>query len=730
MEEALTGTVERVIFTSADGTFSVFSLRAEETGKKVTVAGDVGAPTQGRTVEVRGRWTVHPRFGRQFRAETMAEVRPTRAADIEEYLASGEITGIGPKMAETIVAQFGSRTLEIMDTNIEALLSIHGIGPKKLERIKKSYIAANALRDLVMRLQRAGVSPRFAVLLEKTYGDSLETVLTEEPYRMVREIPGMGFETADRIAMAEGVNACDEERIRAAVLYILNEYAGNGHSCMPAWAVIEELSSLLGIDKEILREAVSNGVDEGDIPAVYCDPCYYLYTPALYEAETESVRHIARLRHAPFIGSPKLAVEAFQTEHHITLAAEQAEAVSKAMEEGVLIITGGPGTGKTTLVRAIITAAEQYGKRVRLMAPTGRAAKRLATASGRSAQTIHRALEAQMLGGRTIFQIDEASPLEEDIFIVDEASMLDISLFYHLLSAVPDGARLILVGDIDQLPPVGPGNPLRDLISWGEIPVVRLTKIFRQSEGSGIITNAARIREGEMPVSENGFDLIYVQNDREAYETVMTLCAAAGYGDNEETLLNMQVLSPMYRGDCGVDKLNEGIRETKSDAPATRAPFRAGDKVMQRKNDYQKEVYNGDIGIVWAVNWNGERDVEIEEDDIPDDEEETGSKKRVFVHFPDDEITYDFPETDELQLAYAVTVHKSQGSEYDCVIMVLLPSQYIMLQRNLLYTGITRAARHTILVTTKQALQRAVSNQKTSERCSLFLPLLRREVRL
>lgn len=759
MAEKLTGSVEHIIFASDDETYSVFTLRMAETGDTVKVAGEVGVPASGWQVEIRGNWTVHPRFGKQFKAEVLTRQRPQTAADMEAYLASGEIKGVGPKLAEIIVNTFGTKTMEVMENDIESLLRIHGIGRKKLEKIKKSYHEAYALRDLVMRLQRAGIPPRFAVILEKTYGDSLETVLTKEPYRMVHDIPGLGFMNVDRLAMEEGVPAADEERIRAAVLYILNEYAAKGHTCMPAWAVIEEAAALLSLEKEILREAVSDGVDMGDIPAVFCDPCYYLYTPALYEAETEAVRHIARLRNAAPLGSPNLAIEAFEKEHGITLAKEQREAVDMAMKSGIMIVTGGPGTGKTTLVRAMISAAEQYEREVALMAPTGRAAKRLSFASGRSAQTIHRALEAQMARGKTIFQVDESDPLRENFIIVDEASMMDISLFYHLLSAIADGARLVLVGDIDQLPPVGPGNPLKDLISWGDIPVVRLTKIFRQSEGSGIIANAKRILEGELPVSENGMDIVYVENDREAFSKVLSLCREYHYGETEDTLWTMQVLSPMYRGDCGVDALNMRIREYLRKPTGSPAPFSPDDKVMQRRNDYEKGVYNGDIGIVWAVDWAGNKELsddisddifddegmseppeEIPEEDAADetdeefedesdDDDENRPKKRVFVHFSDDEIVYDFPDTDELSLAYAVTVHKSQGSEYDRVIMVLLPSQYMMLQRNLLYTGITRASKHTILITTKQALSRAVANHKTAERCSLFLPLLRQEAR-
>ncbi len=760
MKEHLTGTVERVIFAGDDETYAVFLLCLKDSEKRVTVAGEVGVPAENAAVEVSGSWQIHPRYGRQFRAETMTERRPTTAAEMETYLASGQIRGIGPQLAKVIVHRFGKEIIDILDTRPEALLSIPGIGKKKLASIRSSWQSSNRLRNLILRLQRAGIPARFAAVLEKTYGELLETVLTSEPYRMVRDISGMGFTQVDRLAMEEGIDPCDAERIRAAVFYTLNQFATAGHTCLPAWQIIENVSSLLDLEKATVRTAVSDAVSDGDIQAVFCGECYYLYTPALYEAETEAAEHIRRLQSAKEIGNPQLAIEAFEKEHGITLAAEQREAVEQAMQSGLLVITGGPGTGKTTLIRAIITAAEQYGATVRLVAPTGRAAKRLATASGKTAQTIHRALEAEMARGKTLFMVDESAPLDEDLIIVDEASMLDISLFYHLLCAIKDKARLILVGDIDQLPPVGPGNPLKDLIAWGDIPVVRLTQIFRQSEGSGIVTNAARILKGELPVSENGMDIVYVENDDEAYRTVMELCENFRYGEDETTLWNMQVLSPMYRGACGVDKLNAGIQDAVREAAQTKAPFRCGDKVMQRRNNYEKEVYNGDIGTVWAVNWEGRKEQETEEepeqeiqdaqemqeiqetpeaepvsydftDDEPDEEEDAPrAVKKVFVRFPEQEIVYDFPETDELQLAYAVTVHKSQGSEYERVILVLLSSQYPMLQRNLLYTGITRAGRHTILVTTKAALSRAVANDKTALRCTLFLPLLKKEAKL
>lgn len=705
MIEELRGTVRRCIYASDDGRFCVFQIEDKESRKLACATYRGRSPYVGEQILMRGCWQKHPRFGVQFSAQSMEMVKPEETEDIIHFLASGMIDGIRETMARRIVAHFGKKTMDIFEKNIDALLEVPGIGPKGLEKIKKSYETISGLKEIIMYLQSLAIPEKYAADMQKRYGENIKSVFQHEPYRMLEDIDGMSFLEVDRIAIDQGIAANDCERITAGVRYMLGLALSQGHSCVPIDSLAKNTVPLLHLSIEIIKEGIESAIREGLLPSLSYEKTVYVYLDFLYEAETQSADILkGMLCHQKALGTAALAIEKFERENHITLAEEQKEAVEEAMKSRVLVITGGPGTGKTTLVRAIITAAEQHDLKVRLMAPTGRAAKRLALASQMDADTIHKALEAEKReNGGTVFSRGESDPLEEDLIIVDEASMMDISLFYHLLSALKEEARLILVGDVDQLPPVGPGTPLRSIIAWGKVPVTRLAHIFRQKEGSGIIENASLIREGNMCVPDEGgeFKILPVCSEEEAFDTVISLCRSLHYGEGKEKMA-LQVLSPMYRDQCGVDHLNHAIQELvhqKQIPPGNH--FFVGDKVMQKRNDYDKGVYNGDVGIVWSV-----------------------TDKRIAVSFYDREVIYEKEERNDLQLAYATTVHKSQGSEYDTVILVLLPTQRMMLKRNLLYTGITRAKKTTYLITTEEALAKAVDTVETGRRYSLFFPLL------
>ncbi len=708
--EELRGVVKKLIFASDDGRFSVFLVEDSDTKKVDSVAFQGSSPYVGENVILRGCWHQHPRFGVQFKAFALEMVKPEAEEEVIHFLSSGLIQGIKESMAKKIVAHFGKETMDVLENHIESLLDVPGIGGKTFQKIKASYEEIAALREVIMYLQSLGISEVYAKEMQRCYKEDIMENLQKNPYELLRKIPDMTFAEVDRIALDQGTAPDELERVICGLYYGLAVALSRGYSCVPEDLLVYRTTSLLQLSEDIIRKGIEEATSSQRIPFLIYEDRRYLYLPALYDAETESAARLHFMKdHQKELGSAKLAIEKFERENGITLADEQKNAVEEALRSQVMVITGGPGTGKTTLVRAIIMAAQQYGAKVRLMAPTGRAAKRLAISSGVDADTIHKALEAERRDGdKTVFNKNDSDMLKEDFIIVDEASMMDVNLFYHLLLALKEDARLILVGDADQLPPVGPGNPLKSIIAWDEVPVVRLSQIFRQEEGSGIIENAARIRQGDMiePEEEGDFQVVRVNSDEEAYQKVLEICRAFHYDEPEEKMA-IQVLSPMYRGDCGVDRLNHAIQEmVHGRFLSSGVRFLVGDKVMQKRNDYDKGVYNGDVGTVWGV-----------------------TEKKVMVSFYDKEVAYEGEERNDLQLAYATTVHKAQGSEYDTVIFVLLPSQPMMLKRNLLYTGVTRAKKNSILITTDDAIRRALATEEIGQRYSLFLPILKGETK-
>ena len=605
--------------------------------------------------------------------------------------------------------------MAVMEKEPKRLLEIEGIGAKKLAVITESFYEEKQVNDLALNLETHGVSGRYAARLVQKYGEEALYVLTEEPYRMIAEIDGIGFKTADQIALAYGMDPQSPERLAAGLTYVLQDMTQNGHVCIPDRELVYRASLILRAEQLMLRDVLTEALAMGQLCADDYGGETYVYTLQAYEEErgvAERIREMAAYTPPKPRRHVELFLDRWQESCQFQLAEGQREAVSQSLQSGMLVITGGPGTGKTTVVQAIIRLAEQEGLRIVLCAPTGRAAKRLAETTERKAKTIHRLLVPEgFAGGRQVFEYNETKQLPADLVIVDEVSMLDMEMLYHLLQALSPRCRCILVGDADQLPSVGAGAVLHDIIQSEILPVVRLQTIFRQKEGGRIVTNAHLINGGRLPVvnEDEEFRFVEIEREEQGADVICRLYAAetAEAGDK----FAVQVLSPMYKNPCGVDNLNaviqsavNGPQKGKGEHKAGKVTFRTGDKVMQKQNNYDKGVFNGDIGEIFAV-----------QDDI------------VYVRYPEQDVKYEGQEIDEITLAYAITVHKSQGSEYHTVIMTLVNSHGIMLQRNLLYTAVTRAKGKVILVGTKAALRTAVQNVRTSRRFTLLAQRLREE---
>ena len=663
MEELIVrGIAERILFEASDSDYRVFRLHDESDDTTYTVTGHGTKPLVGDRLEVKGHWVQHKRYGRQFAADGWSRVIPESVDGIERFLGSGAVKGMGPALAHRVVARFGKDTMKILEKDAQRLLEIEGIGPKKLAVITESFYEEKQINDIAYDLEQHGVAGRYAGRLLQKYGDDVKYVLTEEPYRMIQEIDGFGFKTADQIALAYGMDRQSPQRLGAGLAYVLQTMTQNGHVCIPDSELVRRAAFLLQADALGLHDILQDTVDMGQLRTADFEGTVYVYTPEAYEEEEAiagRIREMAAMKPLSMKTHVQLFLDRWQDSCHFELADKQREAVEKSLQSGMTVITGGPGTGKTTVVQTIIRLAEQEGLRILLCAPTGRAAKRLAETTQRKAKTIHRLLIPDGHVGKVqSFEYNETKLLPADLVIVDEVSMLDMEMMYHLLNALKPQCRCILVGDADQLPSVGAGAVLHDVIASETVPVVRLDTIFRQKEGGRIVTNAHLINNGRLPVVNEDLEFRFVEIETEADGA--TKISALYRSEVEETgdEFAVQVLSPMYKDPCGVDNLNQLIQERlnppvqgKGELKGRHMIFRVGDKVMQKHNDYEKGVFNGDIGQIFAV-----------------------QHDMVYVRYPEQDVKYEGAEIDEITLAYAITVHKSQGSEYHTVIMALVNS--------------------------------------------------------
>lgn len=710
------GIAERLLFEAPDSDYRVFRFHDEADDATYTVTGHGTKPLVGDRLEIKGHWVQHKRYGRQFAADGWSRIIPESVDGIERFLGSGAVKGLGPALAHRVVAAFGKDTMKILERAPQRLLEVEGIGPKKLAVITESFYEEKQVNDIAYDLEQHGVAGRYAGRLLQKYGDDVHYVLTEEPYRMIAEIDGIGFKTADQMALAYGMDRQDPQRLSAGLTYVLQTMTQNGHVCIPDAELVRRAAFILQADALGLHDILKEAIEVGQLCTADFQGTVYVYTPEAYEEENYIARRIqdmAAMKPLAMKTHVQLFLDRWQDSCHFELADKQREAVEKSLESGMTVITGGPGTGKTTVVQTIIRLAEQEGLRILLCAPTGRAAKRLAETTQRKAKTIHRLLIPDGRQGRIqVFEYNETKLLPADLVIVDEVSMLDMEMMYHLLSALKPQCRCILVGDADQLPSVGAGAVLHDIIASGQVPVVRLDTIFRQQEGGRIVTNAHLINSGRLPVvnEDPEFRFVEIEDEAQGAEKISALYNSELLETGDK--FAVQVLSPMYKNPCGVDNLNQLIQgrfnppaEEKGELKGKNVIFRVGDKVMQKHNDYEKGVFNGDIGEIFAI-----------------------QKDMVYVRYPEQDVKYEGQEVDEITLAYAITVHKSQGSEYHTVIMVLVNSHAIMLQRNLFYTAVTRAKRKVILVGSKRAVQTAVQNQRTSRRFTLLIPRLQGEL--
>lgn len=710
------GCLERIAFYNPENHYTIAKFRPKGAQSAITVVGFMPEPTAGEFMKLDGIWETHSRYGQQLKIVRFEILLPATIDGIRKYLKSGVIKGVGAKTISRLITQFGDQTLVVIESAPEKLTGVKGIGKAIAKQISESWKSHHAVRSLMIFLQNHGVSLGYSGRIFKQYGAAAVDILKDRPYQIACDLPGIGFYIADRIAQHRGALSDDPLRIRACILYLLEQAAADGHMFMTGFEVRRKCARLFDIDAEAVSAAQMTLCDECLIvqEAIACtggEPGrdQALYLSALHRAEVGIARRLRAFLSVP-VKPPDIDQEQMTREIlarlAIQLSVEQQAVLEEILLHHIAIITGGPGTGKTTLIRSVAAICDRLRQKTILCAPTGRAARRLSEVARKKASTLHKLLGYNL--EQNDFEKDEDDPLDVDVMIVDEASMMDAQLMFHLLKAVPVTASLILVGDVFQLPSVGPGNVLSDLIQSGAIRTFELKEIFRQAEKSPIVVNAHRVRQGLLPDLEkerrglSEFYFIEQYQPETVVRTIVELCSRKipeRFG--LDPVRDIQVLSPMHKGEVGTIHLNQVLQEALNPGsfPGAGIPFRPGDKVMHLKNNYAKEVFNGDIGVISEMD---------------------GSKRRLSVNYDERTVDYESEELEDLILAYAISVHKSQGSEYPAVVIPLMSQHHPLLQRNLLYTAITRGKKLVIIVGTRQALDTAIKNDKPGNRLSLL----------
>ncbi len=713
-KSTLEGELERITYSNPETHYTIAKLKTSKTHNMVTIVGSMPAVKPGQFLKIEGTWETHPKYGQQFKIASYEETLPATISGIKKYLASGIVKGIGPSTAHRMISCFGAKTFEIIEKNPERLVEVDGVGPAKAALIGDAWKNNHAARGVMQLLQNSGVKTAYCAKILKTYGADAVNIIRNGPYRLATDIPGIGFYFADRIALTLGVSRDDTQRVRACIIHVIQQFINEGHVFIFENQLVVQCANLFSLEADITRYSIEKLSADGELVienAPDTSENRIVYLKEIHQAETGISNRIKALLSVPVI-PPSIDAERISKEVQkklaIALSQEQIDVLEKILSHRVVIITGGPGTGKTTLIRSVNAIFEALGKRVLLAAPTGRAARRLSEVTRRDAKTIHRLLGVNFKDG--LFDKNRDNPLDADAVIIDEASMVDTLLMFHLINAVPMTAALILVGDVFQLPSIGPGNVLSDMIKSARTPIFYLKKIFRQAHKSPIVFNAHRIRQGEFPVfkpldpTEGLSEFYFIEQDdpNTVVTTILELCTKTiPERFNFDPVHEVQILTPMHKGVIGTTHLNQVLQEVLNPNPViieTRgSTFKIGDKVMHLKNNYQKEVFNGDIGTIRTV-------------DV---------KKNIFsVDFYGRTVSYDFTEMDDISLAYAISVHKSQGSEYPAVILPIMTQHFVLLQRNLLYTAITRGKKLVILIGTKKALAIALKNDTPKKRLS------------